>query len=225
MLLERGIDALDAVHQATASDDAEVRSRAWHIIDLWAAKGEIPALLVLLEQAHSPEYRLQAIDALGRMGPDARDAVPALTRVLDDQSEFVHRMARDALGKIQPMPVVRVEISDANDPIAVGEETSYDIQVTNDGTAPATDLRIVARVPKQMTVTQVHAPANNEYKGQRLCFEPISLDPQTSLRYRVHVKAIHAGDACFRVQVTLNESAAPVNAQETTTISPPPPAR
>jgi uncharacterized repeat protein (TIGR01451 family) len=214
-----GIAALPAVYQATANDDPEVRRRAWHLIDAWAAGGAIPALLIQLEQAQSPEFRLQALDALGRLGPRALEAVPTLTRVLNDPCEVVRHMARDTLGKIQPMPAVRVEISDAANPLEVGDETIYDIQVTNDGTAAATDLRLLAHMPRQMTVTQIQAPANNDMQGRRIAFEPVCLDPQTSIRYRLHVKAITSGSARLRVELTMNEAPGPIQAQGNTTIA------
>jgi uncharacterized repeat protein (TIGR01451 family) len=221
-LVDMGVAALPAVVGATGNEDPEIHRRAWHIVDRWAEKGEMPAILALLQQQISPEFRLRAIDRLAQLGPEAKSSVPALSVLLQDDSEFIRRMARDALAKIQPMPAVRVEISDSCDPIAVGDEAVYDIQVTNDGTATATDLRVVALLPRQLTVTQVQAPASNEIKGQRIRFEPIALDPQTSLRYRVHAKALRPGDVRLRVQLTMNEMATPVRAEEGTTISAPP---
>ncbi len=218
-LLGMGVAALPAVVAGTGSDDPEIHRRAWHIIDQWAEKGEMPAILALLQQPISPDFRLRAIDRLAQLGPEAKPAVPALSVLLQDESEFVRRVARDALAKIQPMPAVRVEISDACDPVEVGDEAVYDIQVTNDGTATATDLRLVAQLPRQLAITQVQAPASNEIKGQRILFEPIALDPQTSLRYRLHAKALRPGDVHLRVQLTMNELASPVRAEEGTTIS------
>jgi uncharacterized repeat protein (TIGR01451 family) len=220
-LLDMGVMALPAVVAATGNDDPEIHRRAWHIVDQWAEKGEMTAILVLLQQQISPEFRLRAIDRLAQLGPEAKSSVPALSALLQDNSEFVRRMARDALAKIQPMPAVRVEISDSCDPISVGDEAIYDIQITNDGTATATDVRLAAQLPRQLTITQVHAPISNEIKGQRILFEPIALDPQTSLRYRIHAKALRPGDVRLRVQLTMNELATPVRAEEGTTISAP----
>ena len=46
--------------------------------------------------------------SLGHIGPDARAAVPALIRSLDDNDEFVHSAAAAALGKIGPAAAVAV---------------------------------------------------------------------------------------------------------------------
>lgn len=59
----------------------------------------IPELITLL--AHKDRYvRLTAADALGNMGPQARDAVPALTQALNDEDELVRQWARVALDRI-----------------------------------------------------------------------------------------------------------------------------
>ncbi len=216
-----GVAALPAVREATGNDDPEVRRRARTLIDRWASQGEIPALLLELEPSSPTSFRVQALDTLARLGPQAKPAVAVLTAMLNDPSEFVRRMTREALAKIQPMPAVRVEISDANDPVTVGDETVYDIQVTNDGTAPATNLCLTAQVPAQMKVTQVQAPANPQIKGRAVAFEPISLDAQTSLRYRLHVKALRAGAARLQVELTMNEVAVPQREEKATTITVP----
>jgi uncharacterized repeat protein (TIGR01451 family) len=217
-LFDIGMVALPAVHQATAHDDAEIRRRAWRIIADWAAIGSLPALTLQLEPGNPLDSRIQAIDALGRLGPEAKPAMPALTRTLNDKSEFLRRLARDAIARIDPQPAIKVEVSEACCPVTVGDETYYDIQVTNDGTAPATNLRLLARMPRQLAVTQTQAPAHGETKGQRVSFDPITLEPQTSMRYRLHVKAQSAGQARLRIELTMNELPEPVRRDEKTTV-------
>jgi HEAT repeat protein len=46
------------------------------------------------------DVRLNAIEALAATGPDAKSAVPALTRALQDTDERVRKAAADALEKI-----------------------------------------------------------------------------------------------------------------------------
>jgi len=49
-----------------------------------------------------PAVRQTAADLLGRFGPAAVAAVPALRRALDDSDAEVRRAATDALLSIQP---------------------------------------------------------------------------------------------------------------------------
>jgi HEAT repeat protein len=57
----------------------------------------------LTEVLESPdaEVRLLAAQALGRLGPEARGAIPALTSLIRDHKRAVRAAARDALARIQ----------------------------------------------------------------------------------------------------------------------------
>ena len=47
------------------------------------------------------ELRRDAADALGKLGPAAKTAVPALTKLLNDKNEDIRKAASKALKKIQ----------------------------------------------------------------------------------------------------------------------------
>jgi len=55
----------------------------------------------------NPKIRFGAIAALGGMGSDARQAVPALSRSLRDEQITVRLAAAEALKKIDPKPLVK----------------------------------------------------------------------------------------------------------------------
>ncbi len=60
----------------------------------------IPQLLILLE--HDDRYvRMTAVNALGNLGPQAKDAVPALNEALNDEDELVRQWAHVALERIE----------------------------------------------------------------------------------------------------------------------------
>lgn len=61
----------------------------------------VPALVSALQRPEA-EARLQAIEVLGRMGPDAKDAVAELTRMLDDPDLRIRKAAARTLGLIGP---------------------------------------------------------------------------------------------------------------------------
>jgi HEAT repeat protein len=87
---------LPIISHALADADHSVRVHALHSI---ADMGEaaMPALLKALDH---PEGKYWAILVLGEMGPQAKDAVPGLTKLLDDKSPQVRREAVMALGAI-----------------------------------------------------------------------------------------------------------------------------
>ena len=74
-------------------------------------KTAIPKLVLTLEANDTSDpfvalqqrdIREKAAQALGSMGPDAREALPNLIKVLDDPDEFVRAAVVEALGKIEP---------------------------------------------------------------------------------------------------------------------------
>jgi hypothetical protein len=63
-----------------------------------------PAVKNLKSDLHSrdPRIRREAVGVLVRMGPDAKDAVPDLIVLLDDEDEATRKLAARALGRIGP---------------------------------------------------------------------------------------------------------------------------
>jgi HEAT repeat protein len=56
-----------------------------------------------LTKSPDAKVRGQAAEALGRLGPKAKEAVPALTAALDDESASVRLLATEALGRLGPV--------------------------------------------------------------------------------------------------------------------------
>jgi uncharacterized repeat protein (TIGR01451 family) len=118
-----------------------------------------------------------------------------------------------------------IAVVPTNDPIEVNGQTSYPITVRNTGFARATNVRIKADVPPEMTVTLIESPAGVKYhqEGQAVTFDGINLDPNQEARYKVSVRAIKAGDVRFRVEMTADQfiSGKPVLREASTTIANP----
>jgi len=53
-------------------------------------------------QSRDPRIRREAVGVLARMGPEAKEAVPDLIRLLDDEDEATRKLAARALGRIGP---------------------------------------------------------------------------------------------------------------------------
>jgi uncharacterized repeat protein (TIGR01451 family) len=117
------------------------------------------------------------------------------------------------------------EMFDRKDPIAVGEETSYPIEVTNQGSAPITNLRIKAFVPDGLGLVRT-LPAEHKL-GERTPdgYQAVLLEPRASLAagakatWEVFVRATRAGNVTFKIEVTADQlTAGPVIEEESTTI-------
>lgn len=69
----------------------------------------VSELVDVLNEDRSPYRRMLAVEALERMGPDAKDAVPALIEALDDPGVFGRFTVPNALAHIGPAAVPAVE--------------------------------------------------------------------------------------------------------------------
>jgi uncharacterized repeat protein (TIGR01451 family) len=112
-----------------------------------------------------------------------------------------------------------LEVVDIDDPVEVGGETSYVILVRNQGTDPATNVRVEALVPPQLAITRVTGPSDNRREGQRIFFQPLTLPSKGEARYQVYVKALQPGDVRFKVDLTADQlTSGPVHEEESTTL-------
>jgi bifunctional DNase/RNase len=69
-----------------------------------AGPDTVPALIEALKTQKDPSIRRQAADILGRLGPRAKEAVPALRDALQDEDEKVRKEAAAALKKLAGDP-------------------------------------------------------------------------------------------------------------------------
>lgn len=73
---------------------------------VWQAKAqeETDQVHILIRQLQSRDavVRISVADALGRIGPEAKEAAPALIAALKDQDAFIRNSAAEALGEIGP---------------------------------------------------------------------------------------------------------------------------
>jgi len=112
---------------------APQRASAEHFVEGWnnamrilASKCRLPhsAIEKRIEELSSESSydRLCAADALGRMGPEAEAAVPALAHALKDQDILVRIAAAEALGKMGPaakgaVPALNGALQDDNEAV------------------------------------------------------------------------------------------------------------
>ncbi|MFO0852614.1 MAG: hypothetical protein U0871_29240 [Gemmataceae bacterium] len=119
--------------------------------------------------------------------------------------------------KAEGVPALRFEVVDVEDPIEVGKEAIYEVRVTNQGTGPCTNVRIVADLAEGTSYVAAQGVTNARPNGQQLVFEPIpNLGVKAEAVYRVRVKGTVAGDHRFRVRLACDQISTPVVKEENT---------
>jgi len=111
-------------------------------------------------------------------------------------------VTEDATTKVVGIPAVLLEVVDLNDPVEVGENTTYVITVTNQGTAVDSNIRIVVELEDEMEFVSAGGATNGQVNGKTVTFDALNaLAAKQQAQFTVTVKAIKAGDVRFGVKM------------------------
>lgn len=117
-------------------------------------------------------------------------------------------------------PALNVQICDTEDPICVGEPTSYCITVVNQGSESDNNVQVVVRFPKEIVPVAAAGDTPGQVSGQTVTFAPFNnFGPRQTLRYRVDARAKESGDARVQVEVTSDSIKTPITQQESTIVN------
>ena len=101
-------------------------------------------------------------------------------------------------------------VKDLEDPIEVGSETAYLIEVHNTGTKPEASIRVAALLPPGMEYLGSQGPrpatVTNTSEGQQVGFGTVpSLAAQETVVFRIRVRGREAGGQVMRVQLSSDQ--------------------
>lgn len=115
------------------------------------------------------------------------------------------------------IPAILLEVIDSPDPIELGQDVTYTIKVTNQGSAANSDIKISCMLEEGMEYVASGGPTEAEVKGNNINFQPLaSLAPEEIAEWNVTVKATGAGDMRFKTTLTEAQLDRPVEETEAT---------
>jgi uncharacterized repeat protein (TIGR01451 family) len=178
-----------------ARQDAATRTVSWFL-------GEIPA-----GQSREVKFEVQSVGA----GEHHHRALAVGARGVRAEAELATR--------VEGLPALLLEVADTDDPIEVNGETAYEVRLTNAGSRPESDIRLVATLPDKVEFLGAEGPVGHRLDGKSLVFEPLAkLPPRGDALFRVRVKAREPGVVCFKIGVTSASLQEPVVKMEATRI-------
>ena len=125
----------------------------------------------------------------------------------------------EATTEVVGIAAILLEVVDVMDPVAVGNNETYEITVTNQGSTDDKNIQIVCIVPGEMEYVSSQGPTTATVDGQTVKFAPIgSLAPKDRAVYKVTTKGVKAGDVRFKVEMTSDMLRTPVNETESTNV-------
>lgn len=110
-----------------------------------------------------------------------------------------------------------IEVADTRDPLIKGEETSYRIRVTNQGSAPDGSLVIVAHFPEEIDPVDASGSTPGKIDGKTVTFAPVATLPGGKwVDYIITARGVREGDARVKVFLTSDLLKSPVIEEEST---------
>ncbi|HEG43616.1 MAG TPA: DUF11 domain-containing protein [Phycisphaerales bacterium] len=119
---------------------------------------------------------------------------------------------------IAGIPALLLEVIDIDDPVRIGDNGTYLITVTNQGSANISNVRVSCQIEDQMSYISSTGPTKADASGSKINFQPLpNLSPNDRAIWQITVKAVGPGDLRFKVEVESDQFKRPVNESEATT--------
>ncbi|HAR65472.1 MAG TPA: hypothetical protein DCR55_04585 [Lentisphaeria bacterium] len=114
-------------------------------------------------------------------------------------------------------PALLLEVIDTVDPLLPGEQTTYLIKVTNQGTASDTNVSVAAAFPAQITPISAAGHTDAKVSGKNVTVTPYpELGPGQFIEWQIQAKADTAGDSRLKVKLSSSLLKTPVTEEEST---------
>ncbi len=112
-----------------------------------------------------------------------------------------------------------LRVIERDNPLEIGKDAVYEIQVVNPGTSPARDVKIRVEFPPGMQPKQAQGGANYSIEGQTVTFDAIPLlQSQAQQVLRVSATAKSPGDQRVRFAVFCDQIRTPVQREISTLV-------
>ncbi len=126
-------------------------------------------------------------------------------------------VAKACTTDVMGIPAILLEVVDVSDPIRVGEEETYTITVTNQGSATDTNIGIVVGLENTMQFVSAGGATAGTHANGTITFAKLpSLAPKAVAVWTVKVKAVKAGDVRLKTTMTSDQLTRPVEETEAT---------
>lgn len=121
---------------------------------------------------------------------------------------------------VEGMAALLTQLSDTSDPVLIGERTTYNIHVVNQGSKASINVRVSAQIPAGMEFLNAEGPTNYHVGADNtIIFDPApQLSAKAEMNYKILVKGIAPGDQRLKLSVISDELSSPVTKEESTQV-------
>lgn len=190
-------------------------------------KGDAPAVKAMLNKQMPAGTRfISATDGgaaaagavswnLGTLAPQAAktvevlytaDAAGNVKTTTQAVAECAAAAASFSTTQVAGIPAILLEVVDVADPILKGENETYVITVTNQGSAMDTNIRLIAKLEDGVQYVSSTGATTVKADGQKLTFEPLpGLAAKAVATWNVVVKGNKTGDTRFEIEMSSDQ--------------------
>jgi uncharacterized repeat protein (TIGR01451 family) len=124
--------------------------------------------------------------------------------------------AATSLTQVEALADLKLEVRDPQGPIAVGEDTVYEVHIRNRGTKVAEAIELAVFFSQGLEAKSVEGGPHDIAAGQ-VVFKPLAtLDAGDTAVYRVHARAETSGNHVFRAELICQSPQMKLAAEEAT---------
>ncbi len=130
----------------------------------------------------------------------------AFTNVASASTTCAEGVKASAKTDVIGIAAILLEVVDVSDPIEVGKNETYIITVTNQGSAPDTDILVKCKLEDTMQYISSSGATVGSFADGVVTFRPLpTLAPKATATWKVEVKAAKAGDVRFSTSLTSSQ--------------------
>ncbi len=187
----------------------------------------IPAGLKLDRVSHPVEQLNSNLGwSLGNIEPGAKSVVtlyltPTKAGALDISATAQATMCTPAESSysatMEGISALHFTVEDLQDPVAVGETSTYLLKVHNQGTAAGANMEVVVTLEEGMRLVHAKGPTHGRVEGNKILFDALdSLDPGATATWRLVVKSQQVGDLQLSAALKSKVLSRPVEVTQST---------
>ncbi|MCA9015372.1 MAG: hypothetical protein KDA77_08590, partial [Planctomycetaceae bacterium] len=144
---------------------------------------------------------------------DVGKMISTVQVVTDNNTKFSANLQSEVT--VIGQPLLKVETSELKGPLEVGEKMAMQIQLVNQGSAPATNVEFRVKIPKELVFLAAKGPVRYKQAGSYVIFETAQeLPAKQALNFELSFAAQNKGDARVLVQVQSKQMEKPLNQEE-----------
>lgn len=105
--------------------------------------------------------------------------------------------------RVEGVSALAVSVADLDDPVEVGAEAAYSIEIKNEGSAPASNVALVCELPLGTTFKSAKGPSRHAEAAGKIIFQPLAtIAPGQTVTYQVQAAGDQPGMKRFRATIS-----------------------